>query len=101
MRVSLFRFLIAFTILAVAGYAFVTLRGPKGIPALIDKNHQIEIMEKHNAELAQEVERMRVRVKRLNDSPSEQELEIRHRLKLVHPGEKVYIVGETDKNAAH
>jgi len=101
MRVSLFRFLIAFAILAVGGYAFVTLRGPKGIPALIEKNRQIELMEKHNSELAQEVERMRVRVKRLNDNPSEQELEIRHRLKLVHPGERVYILGEPNKGAAH
>ena len=100
MKVSLFRFAVVFGLLAVVGYAFVTLRGPKGIPALLEKNRQIDAMEKHNGELAQEVERLRVRVKRLGDNPSEQELEIRQRLKLVHPGEKVYIFGDSGKNGA-
>ena len=94
MRVSFVRFAFVFALLAVVGYAFVTLRGPRGIPALLEKNRQIEAMEMHNAALAQEVERKRVRVKRLSDNPSEQELEIRQRLKLVHPGEKVYIFGD-------
>lgn len=97
MRVSFVRFAFVFALLAVVGYAFVTLRGPRGIPALLEKNRQIEAMEMHNAALAQEVERKRVRVKRLSDNPSEQELEIRQRLKLVHPGEKVYIFGDPSR----
>lgn len=76
----------------VAAYAFFTLRGPKGIPALLEKQHQIQEMEKHNASLAQEIERKRERIKRLSDDPAEQELEIRKRLKLAHPDEKIYIV---------
>ncbi len=88
-------YLIAF--LLVAGYAVVTLRGPKGIPALIAKQHQIEQAEKQNAELAREIERQRDHIQRLANSPAEQELEIRERLKLVHPGEKVFITGQPDK----
>jgi|ERR1035437_3025486 cell division protein FtsB len=90
-----FAYLIAF--LGVAAYAFVTLRGPHGIHALMDKQRQIQEMEKRNAATAQEIERMRERIKRLTDDPAQQELEIRERLKLVHPGEKVYITGEPEK----
>ena len=97
MRSPLFRLAFVFAFLAVAGYAFVTLRGPKGIPALLEKNRQIDVLERSNASLAQEVERKRERVRRLAESPSEQELEIRNRLKLVHPGEKVYITGDPEK----
>jgi cell division protein FtsB len=92
MKFSLARlgYLIAF--LAVVSYAFFTLRGPKGIPALLLKQRQIEEMERRNTSLAQENERMREHIQRLSDNPAEQELEIRQRLKLVHPGEKVYVV---------
>ena len=92
MKVSLARFAYLIAFLSVVSYAFFTLRGPKGIPALLFKQRQIEEMEKRNASLAQENERMREHIQRLSDNPAEQELEIRQRLKLVHPGEKVYIL---------
>ena len=83
--------------LMVISYAFFTLRGPKGIPALLEKQRQIQEIEKRNAGLAQEIERKREHIKRLSDDPAEQELEIRQRLKLARPGEKIYIVGEHEK----
>jgi cell division protein FtsB len=88
-------YLVAFVL--VAGYALLTLRGPRGIPALIAKQHQIEEAEKRNGDLAREIERQRDHIRRLADSPAEQELEIRERLKLVHPDEKVFITGKPDK----
>ncbi len=51
-------------------------------------------MEERNAKLDREIERMRDHIKRLETNPSEQELEVRERLKLVKPGEKVYITGK-------
>jgi cell division protein FtsB len=81
----------------VVSYAFFTLRGPKGIPGLLDRQHQIQEAEKRNASLAREIEQKREHIKRLADNPAEQEKEIRQRLKLVHPGEKIYIVGEPEK----
>jgi cell division protein FtsB len=78
--------------LVVITYAFIALRGPKGIPGLLAKQQQIRTMEKRNALLAEENERMREHIERLANNPSEQELEIRERLKLVHPGEKVYLL---------
>ena len=80
--------------LVVVGYAFVTLRGPKGVPGLLEKRHQIEEMEKSNAVLAEQNERQREHIRRLSSNPEEQELEIRQRLKLVHPGDKVYILSK-------
>ena len=88
-------YIVAF--LLVAGYAIVTLHGPKGIPALIARQHQIEQAEKRNAELAREIERKREHIHRLANSPADQELEIRERLKLVHPNEKVFITGQPEK----
>jgi cell division protein FtsB len=88
-------FLIAF--LAVVTYSFITLRGPKGISGLMEKQRMIHELEARNGGLARENERKRERIQRLSDNPSEQELEIERRLKLVRPGEKVFIVGEPDK----
>jgi cell division protein FtsB len=80
--------------LAAASYAFFTLRGPHGVPGLLEKQREIHQMEEKNAKLDQEIERMRDRIKRLATSPSDQELEVRQRLKLVKPGEKVFITGK-------
>ena len=82
----------AVAVLIAASYAFVTLRG--GIPALIQKQGEIRTLEKQNADLAREIEFRRERIQRLREDESEQELEIRQRLKLVRPGEKVFILQE-------
>ena len=84
----------AVAVLVAASYAFVTLRGPQGIPALIQKQKEIRTLEKENADLAREIELRRKRIQRLREDESEQELEIRQRLKLVRPGEKVFILQE-------
>jgi len=94
MQISLPRFGYGIVFILVAGYALFTLQGPRGIPALFEKRRQIQAAEKHNATLAQENERVREHIQRLGDNPAEQEMEIRQRLKLVHPGEKVYILGK-------
>ena len=78
----------------------MTLRG--GIPALIQKQGEIRTLEKQNADLAREIEFRRERIQRLREDESGQELEIRQRLKLVRPGEKVFILQEpvAQKNPA-
>lgn len=93
MKSNLTRFAYAIVFILVAAYALVTLRGPKGVHALLEKQAQIQEMERRNAELTRDLERERERIRRLADNPAEQDLEIRERLKLVHPNEKVYITG--------
>ena len=94
MKLVTARFVYVLAFFAVVSYAFFTLRGPKGIPALLEKRRQIENLEKSNSVLSQEIERKKEHIERLSHNPAEQELEIRQRLKLVHPGEKVYILSK-------
>ncbi len=94
MKSPLVRVAYILAFLAVAGYALVTLRGPRGIAALVDKERTIQQLEHQNLQLHQEIERRRERINRLTDNPTEQELEIRERLKLVAPRDKVYVIGQ-------
>lgn len=97
MKAYLARFCYAIAVLAVASYAFVTLRGPKGVHALFEKEASITEMEKVNTKLTREIEQMRDHIKRLTDDPTVQEQVIREQLKLVHPDEKVFITGPPAK----
>ena len=94
MRSNATRIAYAVAFVLAATYAIVTLRGPRGVHALVEKQAQIQELDRRNAELQRDLERERERVQRLANSPTEQDLEIRERLKLVHPGEKVYITGK-------
>lgn len=96
MRVPITRWTLGAAFVAVGTYAFVTLQGPHGIPALRDPR-LIQEMEKRNAAEAQEIERIKEHIDRLDKSTSAQEREIRERYKLVHPGETVFITGEPKK----
>ncbi|HLH19466.1 MAG TPA: septum formation initiator family protein [Bryobacteraceae bacterium] len=97
MKAPLSRFAYGIALVIVAAYALFTLEGPHGFRALQEKRAQIRVMEKRNAGLAQEIERKREHIRRLEENPAEQELEIRERLKLARPNEKIYIIGEPAK----
>jgi cell division protein FtsB len=89
---------ILLTIVALAGaYGFITLRGPQGIPGLRDKWREIRKVEEENANLQRENEYRRSRIKKLELSPEEQELEIRKKLKLLRPGETSFILPDQPK----
>jgi cell division protein FtsB len=79
-------------------YGYVALRGPQGIQALLDKRREIRQLEEQNAVLALENERRRERIRRLQESSSEQEMEIRKQLKLLRPGETTFILPEGPKD---
>jgi len=93
MKSNFTRLAYAIVFLLAAAYALIALSGPRGVHALMEKQAQIQEMERRNAELTRDIERERERIQRLAENPTEQDLEIRERLKLVHPGEKVYITG--------
>jgi cell division protein FtsB len=97
MKASVTRYAYAATFLLLAWYALFALRGPKGVHALFEKQDQIQEGEKRNAVLANKIERQREHIKRLETNPAQQELEIRERLKLAHPNEKIFIIGQPDK----
>ena len=83
-------------VLAV-GYAFFALCGPEGVSALGARRQEIMDLERSNTVLARDIEERRERINRLRESPSQQELEIRQRLKLVDPDDKVYVLPDPKK----
>ena len=92
MKAPVTRIAYVIVFLIVVTYAFFAY--PKGMHAWQEKQRLIDAQEKSNATLAQEVERKKEHVQRLTTNPTEQELEIRKRLKLLKPDEKSYIVGD-------
>ena len=92
MRLSIWKVGYAFLILAGIVYGFVELRSSQGIPGLLEKRRQVHELELQNQKLHREIEDKKTRIQRLRSDPAEQEQEIRQRLKLVKPGEKVFIL---------
>jgi hypothetical protein len=80
---------------AIGIYAFFVLRGPAGIPALLEKQERIRSLQTENAKLAAANQRRRHRIERLKHSQTEQELEIRERLKKLKPNETQLILPES------
>ena len=81
----------------VGVYGYMSLRGPQGIPALMQKWGEIRKLEEDNANLQRENQYRIERIKKLQESPSEQELEIRKKLKLLRPGETSFILPDQPK----
>jgi cell division protein FtsB len=82
---------------AIGLYGVVALRGPQGLPALKDRWTEIRKLEEDNANLQRENDYRRDRIKKLEGNASEQELEIRKKLKLLRPGETSFILPEQPK----
>ena len=97
MKISAVKTVYAFIVLCGIVYAFITLRGPNGIPALLDKRHQVHEIETANEQLQREIEQKQDRIQRLQNDPQEQEIEIRQRLKLAGHDEKIFIIDDKKK----
>lgn len=80
--------------LAVGGYIWLALWGPQGVQALIAKHKEIRQLQEQNAEMKLENQRRAERIHRLENSRSEQEMEIRKQLKLLRPGETTFLLPE-------
>ena len=84
-------------VLLICGYGLFALRGPGGIPGLLEKQRQIRELEKSNAALARQIEQKRAHISRLQDDQGEWDKTIRDWLKLVKPGEKVFVLQDKEK----
>ncbi len=92
MRFSFSRLAYALAGLFAVGCAAFVIRGPHGVPALAEKIRQVKELEKKNAELTRGNQARKERIERLTANPAEQELEIRRKLKLVRPDEKIFVL---------
>jgi cell division protein FtsB len=97
MKTAVRRTVFLLVVALIGVYGFLVLRGPQGIPALREKWRQIRKLEEDNANLQRENEYRRDRIKKLAESPSTQEVEIRKKLKLARPGETSFILPEQPK----
>ena len=91
MKSSVIRFAYAVALVMAVVYAFYSMRGPRGVAAWTQKQQEIRELEERNATLSRENQLKREYIERLRQSQPEQELEIRRRLKLVKPNEKVFM----------
>ncbi|MBZ5635016.1 MAG: septum formation initiator family protein [Acidobacteriia bacterium] len=83
----------------VIAYAWIAVSGPQGLQALLQKRGEIRQLQEQNAELTREIEHRRDRIRRLEGSRSEQEMEIRKQLKLLRPGETTFILPDGPKES--
>ena len=83
----------------VIAYAWIAVSGPQGLPALLEKRREIRQLQEQNAAVTRGIEHRRDRIRRLEDSRSEQEMEIRKQLKLLRPGETTFILPDGPKEA--
>src|ERR1051326_25406 len=84
----------------VVVYAWIAVSGPQGLQTLLEKHREIRQLQEQNAALTREIEHRRDRIRRLEESPSEQEMEIRKQLKLQRPGETTFILPDAPKQDA-
>ena len=86
--------------LAVGGYIWLALWGPQGVRALIEKHKEIRQLQEQNAVTSLENQRRAEHIRRLQNSRSEQEMEIRKQLKLQRPGETTFLLPDAPKSNA-
>jgi cell division protein FtsB len=97
MRIPVVKTAYALIVLCGTVYAFVELHGPNGIPGLLEKRRLVQEYEQSNEQLHREIEQKQERILRLEKDPRELDIEIRQRLKLAGPGEKIYIIDDKKK----
>jgi cell division protein FtsB len=97
MKISLVKTTYAAAVLCGVVYAFVVLQGPNGIPGLLARRREVKELEQITQKMHREIEEKQQRILRLEQNPAEQEFEIRQRLKLAKPGEKIYIIDGKNK----
>ncbi len=86
-------------VVVALAYAWMAFRGPQGIQSLIEKHSEIRELEEQNAVVVRQNQALRDRILRLEQSDSEQELEIRKQLKLLRPGETTFLLPEPPKSS--
>jgi cell division protein FtsB len=92
MNTSVRRAILLIVFALIGAYGLMELRSPQGIPALRQRWTESRKLEEENANLQRENNYRRDRIKKLESSASEQELEIRKKLKLLRPGETSFIL---------
>lgn len=94
MKLPLRSMTVAAALALFGGYVVLALRGPQGLPVLMEKRQEIRKLEEQNQELKADIEKRRERIRVLANSRDMQELEIRKRLKLQRKGDTTIFLPE-------
>ncbi len=87
---------VAVAVVLSGSYIYAAFQGPQGFAALQNKWQEVRDLQRENATLSSEVQARAQRIQRLRQSTSEQELEIRKRLKKLRKGETSFIHPDND-----
>jgi cell division protein FtsB len=87
MNTPLRRLAYATAIVVVGAFAVLHLKGPNGLPDLIEKRRAIRVLEEQNKSLKADNERRRLRNHDLKSKPDAWDLEIRKRMEKLKKGE--------------
>jgi cell division protein FtsB len=99
MKAVLVRIGYASAVILAAVYLVLTLTGPKGVAALVEKQRRIQAMEKRNAGIARDIELRQQRIQRLRGDQDEQDKVIEERFRYVRPGEKIFMLPGSETKA--
>jgi len=88
---------IVIAVILACAYGWMFLSGPQGLQTLIEKRREIRQLEERNANIKLENDRRKERIRKLQESRSEQEMEIRKQLKLQKSGETTFILPESEQ----
>lgn len=80
----------------VSAYALAAVKAPQGLQAFFEKQRQIRQLQEENAAMQADIARRQDRIKRLQESPSEQDMEIRKRFHMQKPGETTFMLPDKD-----
>jgi cell division protein FtsB len=81
--------------LCTAALLFFGLRVPQGIGVLKEKHEAIRQLQKQNADLEKDLAGRREHIRKLRESRTEQEMEIRRQLRYQREGEtSIYVPGQ-------
>ena len=76
-------------------YAFIVLRGPNGIPSMIERNQQVEALEKEIRELDARIADKKNFIEEVKKNPEVREREVRRQLNKVKPGETIIFLEDS------
>lgn len=78
----------------VCFYAFVALRGPHGVPRMIEKKQQLERMEGENEKLRQDIRKHEEFIRKLENDPEVRDRVIREKTNRQKPDETTIYLQE-------
>lgn len=80
-------------------YVFVALRGPNGIPTMLEKRQQLERMRQENDSLRREIDRRRIAIEQLQTSDDARKRAVREQTRKAMEGDVTVYLPESGSSS--